>query len=53
MALLAILAIVVYSLAFATYYSFMRIVPGLPGEFVGLENYSRMLQDPHSIEALC
>ena len=51
-ALLAILAIVAYPLAFATYYSFQRILPGLPGEFVGLENYSRMLEDPDFIEAL-
>jgi multiple sugar transport system permease protein len=51
-ALLAILAIVAYPLAFATYFSFRRILPGLPGEFIGLENYSRMLQDPDFAEAL-
>ena len=51
-ALLAILAIVAYPLAFATYYSFRRVLPGLPGEFIGLENYSRMLDDPHFAEAL-
>ena len=51
-ALLAILAIVAYPLAFATYFSFRRILPGQPGEFVGLENYSRMLQDPDFAEAL-
>jgi ABC-type sugar transport system permease subunit len=51
-ALLAILALVAYPLAFATYYSLMRILPGLPGEFIGFENYSRMLEDPHFTEAL-
>ena len=51
-ALLAILAIVAYPLAFATYYSLRRVLPGLPGEFVGFENYSRMLADPHFAEAL-
>jgi ABC-type sugar transport system permease subunit len=51
-ALLAILALVAYPLAFATYYSLQRILPGIPGEFVGLENYSRMLQDPYFAEAL-
>ena len=51
-ALLAILALVAYPLAFATYYSLQRILPGMPGEFVGLENYSRMLQDPDFAEAL-
>ena len=51
-ALLAILAIVAYPLAFATYFSFRRILPGRPGEFIGLENYSRMLQDPDFAEAL-
>jgi ABC-type sugar transport system permease subunit len=51
-ALLAILAIVVYPLAFASYYSFMKLLPGLDGEFVGLENYSRMLGDPDFAEAL-
>src|SRR5215216_5101617 len=51
-ALLAIVAIVAYPLAFATYYSLRRVLPGLPGEFVGLENYSRMLEDPHFAVAL-
>ena len=51
-ALMAILAIVAYPLAFATYYSFRRILPGMPGEFVGLENYSRMLKDPDFADAL-
>src|SRR5215207_7716923 len=51
-ALLAILAIVVYPLAFATYYSFRRVLPNLAGEFIGLENYSMMLDDPHFAEAL-
>ena len=51
-ALLAILAMVAYPLAFATFYSFRRILPGLPGEFIGLENYSRMLEDPDFAEAL-
>jgi multiple sugar transport system permease protein len=51
-ALLAILAIVAYPLAFATYFSFRRVLPGLPDEFVGLENYSRMVQDPDFAEAL-
>jgi len=51
-ALLAILAIVAYPLAFATYYSFRRVLPGLAGEFIGLENYSSMLEDPHFAEAL-
>src|SRR5215203_853468 len=51
-ALLAIVTIVAYPLAFATYYSLRRVLPGLPGEFVGLENYSRMLEDPHFAEAL-
>jgi ABC-type glycerol-3-phosphate transport system permease component len=51
-ALLAIVAIVAYPLAFATYYSLRRVLPGIPGEFVGLENYSRMLEDPHFAEAL-
>jgi ABC-type sugar transport system permease subunit len=51
-ALLAILAIVAYPLAFATYYSFRRVLPGLAGEFIGFENYSRMLEDPHFAEAL-
>src|SRR5215213_919559 len=51
-ALLAIVAIVAYPLAFATYYSLRRVLPGQPGEFVGLENYSRMLEDPHFAEAL-
>jgi ABC-type sugar transport system permease subunit len=43
-ALLAMLALVAYPLAFATYFSFRRILPGQPAEFTGLENYSRMLQ---------
>jgi len=51
-ALLSILAIVAYPLAFATYYSLRRVLPGLPGEFIGLENYSSMLEDPHFAEAL-
>src|SRR5215210_7309418 len=51
-ALLTILAIVAYPLAFATYYSLRRVLPGPPGEFVGLENYSRMLEDPHFAQAL-
>ena len=32
-ALLAIVAIVAYPLAFATYYSFRRVLPNLAGEF--------------------
>src|SRR5215213_3587782 len=51
-ALWVIVAIVAYPLAFATFYSFRRILPGLPGEFIGLENYSRMLEDPDFAEAL-
>ena len=51
-ALLAIVAIVAYPLAFATYYSFRRVLPNLAGEFIGLENYSRMLEDPDFAEAL-
>jgi ABC-type sugar transport system permease subunit len=51
-ALLAILALVAYPLAFATYYSLQRRLPGQPGEFIGFENYSRILQDPNFAEAL-
>jgi ABC-type glycerol-3-phosphate transport system permease component len=51
-ALLAILAIVAYPLAFATYFGFRKVLPNVAGEFVGLENYSRMLEDPHFAEAL-
>ena len=51
-ALLAILVIVAYPLAFATYYGFMRVLPGVPAEFVGFANYSRMVRDPHFAEAL-
>src|SRR5215213_5638831 len=51
-ALLAVLAIVAYPLAFATFYSFRRVLPNLAGEFIGLENYSLMLEDPHFPEAL-
>jgi multiple sugar transport system permease protein len=51
-ALLAIVAIVAYPLAFATYYSFRRVLPNLAGEFIGLENYSQMLEDPDFAEAL-
>jgi multiple sugar transport system permease protein len=51
-ALLAILAIIAYPLTFATYYSFRKVLPRLAGEFVGLENYSRMLEDPRFAEAL-
>jgi multiple sugar transport system permease protein len=51
-ALMAILAIVAYPLAFATYYSFRKVMPNLAGEFIGLENYSMMLDDPHFAEAL-
>ena len=43
-ALLTILALVAYPLAFATYFSFRRTLPGQPGEFIGLETYSSMLQ---------
>jgi ABC-type sugar transport system permease subunit len=51
-AILVILAIVAYPLAFSTYYSFRRVLPNLAGEFIGLENYARMLEDPHFPEAL-
>ena len=51
-ALLAILAIVAYPLASATYYGFMRVLPGVPAESVGFANYSRMVRDPHFAEAL-
>jgi trehalose/maltose transport system permease protein len=51
-ALLTILAIVAYPLAFATYFGFRKVLPNVAGEFVGLENYSRMLEDPHFAEAL-
>jgi ABC-type glycerol-3-phosphate transport system permease component len=51
-AFLTILAIVAYPLAFATYYSFRRVLPNLAGEFIGLENYSLMLKDPDFAEAL-
>jgi len=51
-AFLTILAIVAYPLAFATYYSFRRVLPNLAGEFIGLENYSLMLEDPDFAEAL-
>lgn len=51
-ALLAILAIVAYPLAFATYYGFRKVLPNLAGEFIGLENYSMMLEDPSFAEAL-
>ena len=36
---------VAYPLAFATYYSFRRVLPNLAGEFIGLENYAQMLED--------
>src|SRR5215207_2300940 len=51
-AFLTILAIVAYPLAFATYYSFRKVMPNLAGEFIGLENYSMMLEDPDFAEAL-
>src|SRR5215218_3809255 len=51
-AFLTVLAIVAYPLAFATYYSFWRVLPNLAGEFIGLENYSLMLEDPDFAEAL-
>jgi len=51
-ALLAIVAMVAYPLAFATYYSFRRVLPNLAGEFIGLENYAQMLEDPDFAEAL-
>jgi ABC-type sugar transport system permease subunit len=51
-ALLAIVAIIAYPLAFATYYSFRRVLPNLAGEFIGLENYAQMLEDPDFAEAL-
>lgn len=51
-ALLAVLAMVAYPLAFATYYGFMRVLPLQPAEFVGLANYSAMARDPDFAEAL-
>lgn len=50
-ALLAVFAIVVYPLAFATYYSLREVRPNLVGEFVGLANYTGMLRDAAFIEA--
>jgi ABC-type sugar transport system permease subunit len=50
MALPALLAIVAYPLAFATYYSFRRVLPNLAGEFIELENYFQMLEDPDFAE---
>jgi len=51
-ALLAVLAVVGYPLAFATYYGFQLVRPGQPGEFVGLDNYRAMAGDPRFAEAL-
>lgn len=50
-ALLAVFAIVVYPLAFATYYSLREVRPNLAGEFVGLANHTGMLRDAAFIEA--
>ncbi len=46
------LAIVVYPLAFSTYYSLREVRPDLVGEFVGLANYTGMLGDAAFVEAL-
>ena len=51
-ALFAVLAIVVYPLAFATYYSLRKVRPNLEGEFVGLANYAGMLRNEAFSEAL-
>lgn len=51
-ALIAVLAIVVYPLTFATYYSLRDVSPNLVGEFVGAANYVRAVGDPAFIGAL-
>jgi len=51
-ALIGVLAIIVYPLAFATYYSLREVSPNLVGEFVGLTNYAGLAQDSAFTEAL-
>ncbi|MGI9050896.1 MAG: ABC transporter permease subunit [Rubrobacteraceae bacterium] len=51
-ALISVLAIVVYPLTFATYYSLRDVRPNLVGGFVGLSNYARAVNDPGFIGAL-
>ena len=51
-ALIAVLAIIVYPLAFATYYSLREVRGNLVGGFVGLANYAGIAQDPAFAEAL-
>ncbi len=43
-ALVAILAIIVYPLAFATYYSLREVRTDLVGEFVVFSSYTKILQ---------
>ena len=47
-ALIAVLAIIVYPLAFATYYSLREVRGNLVGEFVGLANYAGIARDARS-----
>lgn len=51
-ALVVVLGIVAYPLAFATYYSLREVRGNLVGEFVGLANYAAMARDPDFAEAL-
>ena len=51
-ALFVVLAIVVYPLAFATYYSFREVRGNLVGPFVGFANYTGLFEDAAFSEAL-
>ena len=51
-ALIAVFAVVVYPLTFATYYSLKEVRGNLIGGFVGLANYVRAANDPSFVDAL-
>lgn len=51
-ALLVILAVAFYPIAYSIYLSFRRVRPRQPGEWVGLQNYLYLFQDPNFHQAL-
>ncbi|TCJ20624.1 sugar ABC transporter permease [Rubrobacter taiwanensis] len=45
-ALLVIVLVAFYPIAYSVYLSFQRVLPNQPGEFVGVQNYVSMVADP-------
>jgi multiple sugar transport system permease protein len=51
-AVITLLALTVYPFLYSVYISFFRFKGGRPDTFIGLDNYARLLQDPHFWESI-